>query len=87
MNDDRYYDIDNQIDDSGHRYNHSSGRFEATIGSDADNNLDHDAGSFLGTLDGVSEAELNEYMKRKSAELDAKHLEARANELLDEHDQ
>jgi len=41
----------------------------------------------LGTLDGVSEAELNEYMKRKSAELDAKHLEARANELLDEHDQ
>jgi len=68
--DDRLHEIDNLVDESGHRYNPNTGRFEATIGSDAENYLDHDSQSFRDTVPDVTDEEWKDYRawKRKLAE-------------------
>ena len=75
MDDARYLEIDTEVEDSGHWFNPSSGRFEATGGSDADNNLDHDPESFRTSAlaSSVSQDEMGEYMTRKVREQNEKH--------------
>jgi hypothetical protein len=73
VDDQRFYEIDIQVEDSGHRYNPNTDRFEATVGSDADANLDH-----------VSEDELRKYASRKSKEADDAFRSDEADRTIEE---
>jgi hypothetical protein len=84
VDDQRFYEIDIQVEDSGHRYNPNTDRFEATVGSDADANLDHDLKSFTSALVDVSEDELRKYASRKSKEADDAFRSDEADRTIEE---
>jgi hypothetical protein len=83
----RLAEIDAQVSDSGHRYNSLTGRFDATSGSEAYNNLSHDWQSFLGTLTDVSEDELKDYMKWRKQLNEGMAMQDDADAMMDAMEQ
>ena len=82
----RFHEIDALVGYSGHRFNPQTERFEAAVGSDAENDLDHDWRSFLGTLPGVSEDEFQEYVSWKKAQAEQAHYQELADEMIEERE-
>lgn len=80
----RFNEIDAAVEDSGHSFNPQTERFEAIIGSDADNNLDHDWQSFASTLPDVTEEELRNYISWKMELTDHSRYQKLADELTEE---
>lgn len=77
MDDKRFSEIDRRVEESGHRFNPNTGRFDATVGSDVENNLDLDPTSFLARMgelakddDAVTDEEFIDYVARKRREYD-----------------
>jgi len=68
MTDERYLEIDGDIQGFGWVYNPDSEAFEATRGDERDNSLSVEWKQLLETLDGVTEEELREYCARKDAD-------------------
>jgi hypothetical protein len=84
MDDTRFQEIDIRVEESGHRYNPNTERFEATVGSDADNNLDYDFQSFRSMLSDVDLDELRAYMSRKAKEADDEFYQHEADRMFEE---
>jgi len=82
----RFGEIEALLDSANLWYNPQTGRFEAAGGAEAENNLDHDAESILGLLEGVTEEELGAYMKWAGEKADEKYYEEEAERLLAEHE-
>lgn len=83
----RFHHIDILVEDSGHSYNPLTERFEATVGTDAENNLDHDWQSLRTSLaEEVGEEEFREYMHWKAEQAEASLAESEAEALLEEHE-
>jgi hypothetical protein len=66
---------------------HLTGRFEAVVGSDAENNLDHDAESLRTSLpEEVGEEEFRAYMHWKAEKAEAEYAQEQADELIEEYE-
>ena len=68
MTDERYREIDGQLDASGWNYNPESKDFESTEPDEDDNAMTVEWKELLGSLSGVSEEELREYVARRDRE-------------------
>lgn len=68
MTDERYREIDAQLDESGWTYNPVSKDFESTEPDEDGSVMTLEWEELLGSLTGVSEDELREYVARKDQE-------------------
>lgn len=85
MDDHRFNEIDIMVSDSGLNYNPTSGRFEATVGSDAENNLDFEWSDALSMLpEELEEDEFREYVSMKDQKADDEFHEQEAHRIMEE---
>ena len=71
MTDERSREIDGQLDESGWNYNPVSKDFESTEPDEDESVMTLEWKELLGSLAGVSEEELREYVARKDQESNA----------------
>ena len=78
----RFHEIDALVGDSGYSFNPQTERVELGVGSDAENNLDHDWQSFLDMLPSVSADEFRAYVTWKKEQAEQAHNQDMADEMV-----